>query len=406
MRFISAVLLALAASACTSSVVDTPTVITVVDTTVEGAVTYQAPGTVDSERLFYGVEVELAVSRDLPSHFRHFDLVPDSAVDVAVFHEDGRRRAGMRVYALSPAGGLRFLGEVAGRGGAIARLESRFGGTVVVEAFGTSPRQTSSIISVLIECAREDGRCAPNPQPGDRCGTRGTGSCDEGLYCHFDPAVSCGRWDGGGTCAVPDQVCLEVFEPVCGCDGETYSSACHAGMAGVSVDFEGPCAPICDPAHYELVGDEQLNVYVHGTWLWHGQVDGFYDVESTLRLNDGDFSYDQVWNPTCQQGDPPCRVASRLFSMVGGWEQPSPTSVQLLPEPEPTPPSELAQAFFVVQNCEGDVRLRTTELGEEREFIRDVCADVDCLEGEQCVVEPVMCVRAPCPAMPRCVPAE
>ncbi len=134
--------------------------------------------------------------------------------------------------------------------------------------------------------------------------------------------------------------------------------------------------------------------------------DGFYDVESKLRLNDGDFSYDQVWNPTCLHSETPCRVASRFFSMVGGWEQPSASTVQLLPEAEPTPPEELAQAFSVVQNCEGDLRLRTTELGYERDFIRDFCAETECAEGEQCIVEPVMCIRAPCPPMPRCVPAE
>jgi hypothetical protein len=177
-------------------------------------------------------------------------------------------------------------------------------------------------------------------------------------------------------------------------------------MAGVSVEFSGECAPVCDPAVYEVIKDDVLNVHSHGTWLWHGQFDGFWDVESTLRLNDGDFSYEQVWNPTCLHSETPCRVASRTFSMVGGWRQPAPSSVQLLPEAEPTPPEELAQAFTVVQNCEGDMRLRTTELGEEREFIRDFCADIECFDGEVCVVEPVMCIRAPCPPMPRCVPAE
>jgi hypothetical protein len=402
MRLASVILLALAASACTTAVVDGPAVITDGDSTALGAVTYQAPLAVPSERVYYGAEASLYVDRDGPSRFRHFDLVPGGSVDVAVFHEDGRRRAGMRVYRVNPTGSLRFLGEVAGRGGVIARVESRAGGTIVVEAFGTFPNRRGAGLTLLVECARRDGRCAPNPQPGDLCGTRGTGACDEGLYCAFEPRVECGRWDGGGTCAIPDQVCVDIYEPVCGCDGVTYSSACHAGMAGVSVEFSGECAPVCDPTVYELVKDDQLDVYVHGTWLWHAASES-HDMEGVLHLNDGTFMYDQVWNPACLRSDPPCRVRSLVFSMQGTWSQTA-NSVQLVPEGPA--PQELAQAFSVVQNCEGDLRLRTTELGEERDFIRDFCADVQCAEGEQCIVEPVMCIRAPCPPMPRCVPAE
>ena len=131
MRLVSAFLLALAASACTTAVSDGPVVITDGDTTASGAVTYQAPLSVPSERLYFGVESELYVDRDGPSRFRHFDLLPGGKVDVAVFHEDGRRRAGLRLYRVNPTGTLRSLGEVTGRGGAIARVESRAGGKQV-----------------------------------------------------------------------------------------------------------------------------------------------------------------------------------------------------------------------------------------------------------------------------------
>ena len=36
-------------------------------------------------------------------------------------------------------------------------------------------------------------------------------------------------------------MCPAVFEPVCGCDGETYGNGCAAAAFGVRVDFEGQC---------------------------------------------------------------------------------------------------------------------------------------------------------------------
>ena len=36
--------------------------------------------------------------------------------------------------------------------------------------------------------------------------------------------------------------CPEIYRPVCGCDGFSYSNACEASRFGVSVDFEGTCS--------------------------------------------------------------------------------------------------------------------------------------------------------------------
>lgn len=35
--------------------------------------------------------------------------------------------------------------------------------------------------------------------------------------------------------------CVQVYEPVCGCDGRTYGNACLAGVAGVTVIHDGTC---------------------------------------------------------------------------------------------------------------------------------------------------------------------
>ena len=36
-------------------------------------------------------------------------------------------------------------------------------------------------------------------------------------------------------------VCLEVYDPVCGCNTETYSNDCYAEKAGITDWIEGEC---------------------------------------------------------------------------------------------------------------------------------------------------------------------
>jgi hypothetical protein len=81
---------------------------------------------------------------------------------------------------------------------------------------------------------------------GRACGTRGTGPCPEGLFCNRPISAVCGEFDSPGVCDTIPTVCNRVFMPVCGCDGMTYSNACQAAAASVSVRANGECAASAD----------------------------------------------------------------------------------------------------------------------------------------------------------------
>jgi hypothetical protein len=61
-------------------------------------------------------------------------------------------------------------------------------------------------------------------------------ACDEGYYCRYEDCEM-----DAGVCVLRPEMCPDVWEPVCGCDGNTYDNACFAAQAGVTVAYPGEC---------------------------------------------------------------------------------------------------------------------------------------------------------------------
>ena len=90
------------------------------------------------------------------------------------------------------------------------------------------------------------GRVDSGPVPGGDAGPRYCGGfaeemCRAGEWCDFPDGSFCGGDDSPGVCRSRPEGCDLLYDPVCGCDGNTYGNECAANMAGVDVASRGEC---------------------------------------------------------------------------------------------------------------------------------------------------------------------
>ncbi len=113
----------------------------------------------------------------------------------------------------------------------------------------------------------KDGGCL-----AQACGGFAGLQCAAGQYCNFAPEATCGAADQMGTCAPIAEFCTEQFDPVCGCDDQTYGNACEAAAAGVSVIREGACHVACGARAGDTCGADEFCQFELGAIC--GRADG------------------------------------------------------------------------------------------------------------------------------------
>jgi hypothetical protein len=74
----------------------------------------------------------------------------------------------------------------------------------------------------------------------EACGGKDAITCNSALWCQKAEG-QCSVAEAPGKCDKPITFCMNVFRPVCGCNGKTYKNDCERQKAKAQLDHAGAC---------------------------------------------------------------------------------------------------------------------------------------------------------------------